>query len=444
MNDTNTHAQQIEAQVKNLPLICLKPYPTNARKHSKAQVRQIADSITAFGFTNPVLIDSAGTILAGHGRFEAAKLLGLPTVPTLRIDHLTEAQKKAYVIADNRLAERSGWDKEILAIEFQELMTVETNFNLDITGFDLAEIELMVNDLEDRDPDEGDEVPEPPVKPVSRLGDCWQLGDHGLTCGDSLDPAIYDELMMDERANVVFTDPPYNVPIAGHVSGLGKVQHEEFAMASGEMSEEAFTGFLTTICGHLARHSADGAIQFICMDWRHMRELLAAGEANDLTLKNLCVWSKDNGGMGALYRSQHELVFVFKHGTAAHINNVELGRHGRYRTNVWHYRGANSLRRGRDADLAMHPTVKPVRMVADALLDCSNKGDVVLDPFGGSGTTLIAAEKTGRRARLIELAPRYVDVTIARWQKLTGKEATLADTGQTFTEVAKERSDDQP
>jgi hypothetical protein len=234
---------------------------------------------------------------------------------------------------------------------------------------------------------------------------------------------------------MMFADPPYNVPIDGHVSGLGSIKHREFAMASGEMTKDQFTEFLKTVFANASALSLDGAIHFVCMDWRHMSEVLSAGDSVYSELKNLCVWNKDNGGMGLFYRSKHELIFVFKVGSAAHVNTVELGRSGRYRTNVWDYAGVNTLRPGRLDDLAMHPTVKPVALVIDAIKDCSRRGDFVLDPFGGSGTTLVAAEKCGRAARVLEIDPGYVDVSIRRWQQLTGHKAINATTGKTFPDT---------
>ena len=235
---------------------------------------------------------------------------------------------------------------------------------------------------------------------------------------------------------MVFTDPPYNVPIDGHVCGLGRVRHGEFVMASGEMDEEQFTSFLTTVLRNLAAHSQDGSVHYVCMDWRHMGELLAAGRAAYTELKNLCVWNKDNGGMGSFYRSKHELVFAFKNGTAPHINNFELGQNGRYRTNVWDYPGANSLKAERMEELRMHPTVKPLALVADAIRDCSHRGGLILDPFVGSGTTLMAAERTGREACVLELDPRYIDTIIQRWQAAGGEDAVHADSGETFAGIA--------
>ena len=406
----------------------LRPWARNARTHSKKQLRQIAQSIETFGFTNPVLIDQANTILAGHGRVEAAKLLGLPAVPCLRIEHMTQAQKRAYVIADNKLALNAGWDEEMLAEELKGLLATEDlgdlGFDIGVIGFEIAEIDALVEGLvpeEAGDPEE-DVVPDLAPRRVSP-GDLWQLGPHRLTCGDALDPRVLDDLMEGDLARMAFADPPYNVKIDGHVGGSGKVKHREFAMASGEMSEAEFTGFLTRALRNMADHSCDGSIHFLCMDWRHMREMLAAGHAVYDELKNLIVWAKDNGGMGTFYRSRHELIFAFKKGEAPHVNSFELGQHGRYRTNVWNYRGVNTMRAGRMEELQLHPTVKPVQMIADAIKDVSARGEIVLDSFGGSGSTLIAADKTGRRARLVELDPIYCDRILARWEAIAKDEA---------------------
>lgn len=420
--------------IKTCEINSLKPYQNNPRTHSRRQIRQIADSIKAFGFTNPVLIDKDNGVIAGHGRLEAAKVLGLTQVPTIMLEHMTEAQKRAYIIADNRLAEKAGWDKEILALEFSNLIDVDSTFDLTLTGFDMGEIDVL---LQEKDPasDAADAVPETNEVPVTKLGDVWVLGEHVLMCGNALEPASYKNLLQGKKADMVFTDPPYNVPIQGHVSGLGKARHEEFAMASGEMSREQFTDFLRTTFENMIQFSKDGSLHFVCMDWRHLREILEAG-SSFTDLKNLCVWNKDRGGMGSLYRSKHELVLLFKNGTAPHTNNVELGKHGRYRSNVWEYPAASALGKRGKSDLDLHPTVKPVRMIADAIKDCSNTGDIILDPFGGSGSTLIAAEKARRKARLLELEPKYVDVTIVRWQQLSGKKA-IRDHDGVFYDDAK-------
>ena len=421
----------------------LKPWPGNARTHSKKQVRQIADSIRTFGFTNPVLIDEAKTILAGHGRVAAAKLLGLATVPCRLISTMSAAQKRAYVLADNKLALNAGWDDEMLAIELAGLLETELDFEIGVTGFSIPEIDSLIAGLDPEQPGDprDDQLPAIASGPaVTAVGDVWILGPHRIICGNALEADTYDRLLGDERAQMVFTDPPYNVPIDGNVCGSGRIKHREFAMASGEMSKEEFTAFLGGAFAHLVRHSADGSIHFICMDWRHLAEILTAGEAHYAELKNLMVWVKDNGGMGTFYRSRHELVFAFKNGTAPHINAFELGQHGRYRTNVWEYRGVNSAGPGRLEELALHPTVKPVEMIADAIKDCSKRGGVILDPFGGSGSTLIAAAKTGRQARLAELDPVYVDRTVRRWQAWAKDDAVLAETGETFDSVALRRA----
>jgi DNA modification methylase len=427
-----------ELEVTTQPLSSLRPYCRNARTHSAKQIAQIAASIRAFGFNNPVLIDKDGVIIAGHGRVAAAKTLGLETVPVIRLEHMSEAQKRAYILADNKLAEKAGWDTEILAIELQNLMEFDLDFDVSITGFDMPEIDVLMAGLDAKPskPDPADAVPQVADRAVTRLGDVWRIGPHRLICGDSLNPETYERLLDGEKAQMVFTDPPYNVPIEGHVSGLGKVQHREFAMASGEMSIAEFTGFLRIVFQNLAAASSNGSIHFVAMDWRHMAEVLEAGQDAYSELKNLCVWAKTNGGMGSLYRSQHELIFVFKAGTAAHVNNVELGKHGRYRTNVWTYAGANTFSATREDELAMHPTVKPVAMVADAILDCSKRKEIVLDAFAGSGTTLVAAHRTGRRGYGIELDPLYCDVILRRLTKLTGLQAEHVATGRTFAELS--------
>ena len=422
----------------------LKPYSGNARTHSKKQVRQIADSITRFGFTNPVLISDAGEIIAGHGRVEAAKLLGLTEVPTVRLSHLTEAERRAYVLADNKLALNAGWDQEVLAIELQAL--VDLDFDMTLTGFSLAEVDLTLDGARERNPQREagpeDDIPVMASAAVSRMGDVWVMGRHRLICGDAREASDYDRLLDGERVDLVFTDPPYNVPIDGHVCGSGRIRHREFAMAVGEMSREAFTQFLIDTLGPAAGKCRDGAIAFVCMDWRHMGELLEAGEAVFSELKNLCVWNKTNGGMGSFYRSKHELVFAFKVGQAAHINTFGLGDSGRYRTNVWDYPGVNSVGADKSESLELHPTVKPTALVADAIKDCSKRGGIVLDPFGGSGTTLIAAEACGRSARLIEYDPLYCDTIVRRYERVTGKRATLLRSGETFEVIEAQRAAD--
>jgi len=422
----------------------LKPHAANPRRHSKKQVRQIADSIRVFGFNVPVLIDRDGNVIAGHGRLLAVRELGWTEVPTLCLDHLTPTQARAFQIADNKLTENAEWDDRLLAQQLKDLSLSGLDFSLELTGFEMAEIDLRILSLDDTpEPadDPADVVPGVSAGPtISRPGDAWLLGRHRVLCGNTLDSNAFAALMSAERAAMVFTDPPYNVPIDGHASGLGAIHHRPFPMASGEMDSAQFTAFLRDALRNLAAFSAEGSLHYVCMDWRHVAELLAAGRDAYGELKNLCVWVKDNPGMGSLYRSQHELVFVFKHGHHGHRNNVQLGQFGRNRSNVWHYPRANSLsRRGAEGNLrALHPTVKPVAMVADAIFDCSGRGDIVLDGFLGSGTTVIAAERTGRRCYGIELDPAYIDTIVRRWQAMTGGSARHAVSGRSFDDLARE------
>jgi DNA modification methylase len=417
------------------------PYSRNARTHSKKQIKQISESIRQFGFTNPILIDKNHMILAGHCRLAAAQLLGMEHVPCVRLEHMSPAQKKAYVLADNKLALNAGWDEELLGLELQELLNIDDSLDLGVTGFTIAEVDGLIEGLavEEQGSPSDDAIPKLDTTAVTCVGDVWLLGNHRLICGDSLSSDVVSKLMHGELAQMVFTDPPYNVPIEGHVSGLGRTKHREFAMATGEMTSAQFTGFLETALRNLADYSTDGSIHFICMDWRHMTELQAAGQAVYDELKNLIVWAKDNGGMGTFYRSRHELIFAFKKGTAPHINAFELGQHGRYRTNIWSYKGMNSFGAGRDKELALHPTVKPVALIADAIKDVSRRNAIVLDLFGGSGSTLIAAHKTGRRGYLCELDPHYCDLIIRRWQTYAKDDAFLEATEQSFDDLKKQR-----
>ena len=415
-----------DSQITHRPIATLTPWARNARTHSTKQIRQIAASIRQFGFTTPVLIDEAGTILAGHGRVAAAKRLGLTAVPCLQLMHLSEAQKRAYVLADNKLALNAGWDEDLLAAELGALLATDLDLDIGITGFSIPEVDDLLATVAPEEPgDPADEVLPDTAPARVRRGEIWQLGAHRLICGDVRDPAVLPTLMGGEQARMIFTDPPYNVPIDGHAGGLGRITHREFAMAAGEMSREAFTGFLQQALAPLAAHSVEGSIHYVCMDWRHLPEILAAGEVVFTELKNLIVWVKDNGGMGTFYRSRHELILVFKYGTAPHCNTFELGQHGRYRTNVWSYRDAPPLR----AASAWHPTVKPVSLIADAIRDVSGRGEIVLDGFGGAGSTLIAAEKTGRRARLCEIDPVYCDRILARWQIYAKADAARLEGG---------------
>ena len=422
----------------------LTPDPANPRRHSEKQIRQIAASIEEFGFVVPILIDRNRRIIGGHGRALAGCAVGMTEVPTVCLDHLTPAQLRAFAIADNKLTENATWDDRLLAEQLRDLSLLGLDFSLEVTGFEMGEIDLRIASLEESPApgdDPADVLPEVSVGPwVSQLGDLWFLGHHRLVCGSALDAGAFAVLMGEERAAAIFTDPPYNVQIDGHASGLGAVHHRPFPMASGEMNKAEFTAFLARALCNLVAFSTAGSLHYICMDWRHLDELLAAGGEAYGGLKNLCVWVKHNSGMGSLHRSQHELIFVFKQCAAAHRNNIQLGQFGRNRSNVWHYPGANSFGRwGEEGNpLALHPTMKPVALVADAILDCTERRGIVLDTFLGSGTTLIAAERTGRRCCGMELDPGYVDTTIRRWQALTGGSARHAASGSSFDDLARE------
>lgn len=416
--------------IETVSLASLKPANRNARTHSKKQINQIAASMKRFGFTNPILIDGDNIIVAGHGRYAAANALGLKEAPWIRIGSMTPAEKRAYAIADNAIAAKSGWDKELLALELSGL--IDLGFDMELTGFEMPEIDQILVDVAEESPKapaREDLAPAPrDGAPTSRPGDLWLLGRHRLMCGDAKDWSAMALLMGSERAHMVFTDPPYNLKIEGVVSGRGKAKHGDFVEASGELTPVEFTAFLAQALWSMAPACKDGAILFVCMDRRHIGELLAAGREAALELKNMCVWVKTNGGQGAFYRSKHELVTVWKHGKAEHTNTFGLGEGGRSRTNVWQYAGVNAFKVERSEELAMHPTAKPVAMVADAIRDVTHRNAIVLD-FGGSVTTLIAAQKTGRHARLMELDPAYCDTIIRRWEAFKGKNAVLASSG---------------
>lgn len=420
-------------QVEQIAIGDLKDYHRQLRVSSSTQEKKTIRMIEEHGgFYPPPIVDENNTVVIGQFIVNTLRKMGVIKVNVIRISHLTETQIRTLRISYDRIAEEAKWDRKQLLEEFLELQVDIPD--LTITGFELEEI----NQILDLQPDGGDDAPIPTIEEgpaVTQSGDVWILGNHRLYCGDATLLESYKRLMGVEKAQMGFTDIPYNVTISGHVGNSGKTKHREFLQGSGEMSTAAFSEFTNTSHMLMAQHCDDGAIIFSCMDWRHIKEMIDAAAAAALSIINLCVWVKDNGGMGSLYRSRHELVFVCKKGKAKHVNNVELGKNGRYRTNVWEYPGVNSFGGNRMDELKLHPTVKPTEMVIDAIKDCSMRGDIILDPFGGSGTTLIAAEKTDRKARLIELDPLYCDVIIRRWQQLTGLDAVHAETGKTFNEI---------
>jgi DNA modification methylase len=443
---TGRELEGATARVQALSIDQIKLNRGNSRTHSGKQIRQIANSIVAFGFTNPLLVNEDGTLIAGEGRFRAAQLLGLAKVPVIVLAGLSPARQRALAIADNKIAENAGWDRERLAIEIPELAALLEMDGLDVSilGFEAVEIDQLVTDFEENAADPQDRIDSKwwQDRVVSRPGDLWLLGPHRLLCGDARSAADIARLMAHCRADVAFLDPPYNVRIGG-VVGRGRTKHSEFAMASGEMSPADFVRFLCMTLNAAASVSREGALHYVCMDWRHIAELLAAAKPVYGETINIAVWVKSNAGQGSFYRSQHELIGVFRVGEAPHLNNVQLGRHGRSRSNVWHYAGVNSFRAGRMEELRSHPSAKPVALVADAIKDCTRRGDVVLDTFCGSGTTIMAAERIGRHACALEIEPRFVDVAIRRWQAFTRRDAHHAESGLSFDEVAAEGSRSQ-
>ncbi|WP_430443650.1 site-specific DNA-methyltransferase [Sphingorhabdus contaminans] len=423
-------------QVRMALLADIKPNPKNPRRHSEKAILLLSSGIERWGFLNPIIVDEHGNIVAGHARYLAAKRLGLDYVPVIEARFVSEADRRAFALADNKIAEYSGWDNTLLIEELNFL--VDNHYDLDITGFTVADLDFTIGEPEKPLEAEQVELPNPAATAVSRLGDLWIIGPHRLLCGNSLEAASYDILLGSERAHMVFADSPYNVKVDGHVSGLGKTKHREFQFASGEMSRPEFTSFLRSVFRNCVTYSVSGSIHYQCMDWRHQREMLDAYEGVYSEYKQLIVWAKTNAGMGTFYRSQHELIYVFKSGKGKHTNNFGLGETGRYRSNLWTYEGANTFRKGRDQDLAAHATVKPTALVMDAILDCSNRGEIILDPFSGSGTTLSAAHRTGRRGAAIEIDPLYVDTALARLAHVSGLTPIHAD-GRTFDQVAADR-----
>ena len=416
----------------------LKPAKRNARKHSDAQIEQVERSMREFNQIALIIVDRDYRIVAGHARWEAAKRLGLKRVGVLKVEHLSEDQLRAYAIADNRIAELASWDYEVIAVEFRELEVALPDLTLSVTGFELPHIDRLTSALDQTSWSDLDELPEPPPEKeaISIAGDIWEFeGGSVLGCGSSTEPEFAARVVGSEPVSVVATDAPYNLEECEY-SGKGRHQHGDFLQGAGEMSVEQFTAFLAAAIAAVRVLLAPGALLYMFMDWKHVRELLGAADQNGLTLLNICIWDKGKGGMGAFYRSAHEMVFVFRNGDAKHNNRIQLGRHGRDRTNLWRYEGMNRFGRGRDRALAMHATVKPVQMICDLLLDCTDKGDVVYDGFAGSGTTLIAATKLGRRARVIELDPHYCDVIMERFIAAFGAEPVHRELGLSFSDVA--------
>ena len=427
---------------ENVKIADIHGYEHNAKMHPESQVQQIISSINKFGFNNPILIDENNEIIAGHGRFLAAQAMNLETVPTIKLSHLTDAQKRAYRLADNKIAENGGWNKELLSLEIKDLekICLDDNFVIQDIGFNDAELDSIVSFTDIKPINQKTNavpfIPEDEI--VSKSGDIWQLGKHHIICGDNLNPDTFVKLFDGKKADMILQDPPYNVKIDGHVCGSGTIKHKEFAMASGEMTMDEFTKFLMNNFALCKQYSNDGSLHYNFMDWRHVLEITTAGKNVFDKFINMCVWVKTSGGMGSLYRSQHELYFIFQNGKESHNNNVQLGKYGRYRTNVWQYAGVNAFGKHKQ-DGIMHPTVKPVEMLKDAILDVSKRGDIVLDCFLGSGSTLIACQQSGRICYGIEYEPKYVDTCVKRFYEAFHIDVINLRTGKTYTELLAEK-----
>ena len=419
--------------VEIVPLGSLKEPGRIIRPPTPRAVTTAQNILQQFGQRLPLLVDEEGTVIVGLELLRAARQLGWTSLKVVRLENVSDTDKRALSLALHRLPELSDWDDAALALELEDLLSLDLDFDLgDVAGFSVGEMDVILEAPAAKEtPDALEQVPEPPLAPTTEVGDVWLLGPHRVICGSTLDPANITLLMAGESATMVLTDPPYNIAIKNNVSR----SHDDFQMGVGEQSRAEFVAFLKTPLLHLKPHLRDGTLAYVFMDRRHLLELQAAAEGAGLCLFDLAIWNKGSGGMGSFYRSQHEPCMIFKHGSAPHRNNVELGRHGRYRTNVWDHRGLSSFGKGRKEALAAHPTVKPVALLAEAIKDCTCKGDILVDPFLGSGSTLLAAEKTGRIAYGVELEPKYVDVVMARWQAMTGKKAILEDTGESFAEV---------
>jgi len=428
--------------VEECGLSCLKVNPRNARTHSGQQIEAIAASIEAFGFANPILIDDGDMILAGHGRVQAAKLIGLDRVPTIRISGLTEPQKRAFVLAENRLAERAGWDRELLSLELGELSTLlpDLGLKVDLTGFEVGEIDLILNAAEEkgagRSIDTDDDWPAAPATPVSQPGDLWVAGGHRLLCGDPQDQAEVFRLLGEQRADFVFADPPDNLSAAPDARGGGVPQYPELV---GNPSDASSVASMRVILGNAAAASRGGALQYLCVRPPRMHDLLTAGRSAYGELKDLIVWVKDKAGPGQLYRSQHELIAVFQVGGSKFIGAIEPRSMQRNRSNVWKFPGGKRRGAAGSNKVEIGPPFKPIKLITDAIEDATCPGAVVLDLFGGSGTTLLAAERTGRRALILEKGPQYVDLAIARFERVSRTDVIHADTGKTYAEIAGER-----
>ena len=401
----------------------------NDRQH-----RQLMASITEFGFIAPLVISRGNEVIVCEKRLAAARELGLTQVPVVRANTLTPLQIRQYRIADNRLNELREWDADALKAELDEIIVLDPDVNIEALGYEVAEFDVAVQVVTEGE-DPADIAPELPAEPQSRPGDIWEIDGHRLGCGDARDADFLRRLLDGEQPTCVFADPPFNRPVAQHIGGKGRIKHPEFVMASGEMSDAEFQQFQIDWLVQAVAVAQPGALIYVASDWRAPLATLAAAQTAGLEQVNFCTWELASPRLGSFYRSACEYFPVWKKPGGKSRNNVMLGRSGRHRSNCWHYPGANSFGAGR-ATLHLHPTVKPLALVLDILLDCTARGDAILDPFCGSGTTLLAAQRTGRKARVIELDPRYVDVAVRRYQDVFGRAPRLQGSGLTLDELA--------
>lgn len=429
------------APIVSVPLDQLRPSSGHARRHDERKIVALSAAIRRYRYVEPILVDQNYNIISGVARWLACQQLGIASVPVIVLSHLSDPEVRALRIAVGRLPELATWDRDQLRVEIPAIIAELPDLAMEEIGFSVQEIDRLISVPTEGKPDPADDIPfhHDATPPVSRTGDLWRLGQHLVLCGNALEAESYDRLLGGAPVRLTLTDPPFNVPLNGHVTKRNG-KFSEFAMGSGEMSDDQFRQFLHDAFKQIGRVSVPGAISFVFIDWRHARIMQEASDGVFFELKNFIVWVKASAGLGSFYKSRHEFVLVFKVVEGKHVNNFELGQHGRTRSNVWEYAGMSSFGAGRDA-LDLHATPKPVAMLVDAILDCSNPGDLVLDPFGGSGSTLIAAERSHRRARLMEISPAYVDTIVRRWERFTGGEARLVDGETSFAETAKRRAE---
>jgi DNA modification methylase len=420
--------------VENLAVGVLNHYSRRLRKSDQAHIREIANSISEFGFNVPILVGENNTVVDGETRLEAARLLGLSNTPCIRVDHLDKREQRLLRLAVNRLGEKGTWDLDELEAEFEELLIEDAP--IEITGFGPGEVDQVLIGDQAAGIETGDLEPRTSAKAVAQIGDVFRLGPHRLICGNATDPAVIRELMRDDVARMIFADAPFDARDGGLVTGGSD---REFLTASGETGESEFLVFNRRWMSAALPHLVDGGILAAFIGWRGFPAVHASAMAEGLTPLDLIVWAKTTARRPSLYRSQHELLPLFKKGNAAHVNNIAPGKRGRRRSNLWSYPSASSIGSSARNGLQEHPTVKPSEMLSDALLDLSDRGEEILDLFAGSGSTLIACDKVGRVCRCVELDPLYVDVIIRRYALVSANQVFLEATSESFEQLTQRR-----